>query len=129
MGWRKWDELFMRFMNPVATQMVEAVKWRDDFKVLDLAAGTGEPGLSAALQVPRGKVIATDVAEEMLIVAQDKARLRTLSNFETRVCGVEALPFEDGAFDVALCRFGLMFFPNIGAAAREILRVLAPDGT
>ena len=61
-------------------------------RVLDVAAGTGEPGLTAAALVPRGHVISTDLAEHMLAVAEENAAGRNLRNFETRVADAGALP-------------------------------------
>jgi SAM-dependent methyltransferase len=51
-----------------------------------------------------------------------------LSNYETRIADVSALPFPDAAFDAVSCRMGFMFFPDMALAAREILRVLKPGG-
>jgi ubiquinone/menaquinone biosynthesis C-methylase UbiE len=106
--------------------MIERVELRDDSTVLDVAAGTGEPGLTAAASVPRGSVTVTDLSELMLAGAADNAARRGIHNFETRQADAGALPFADATFDAVLCRFGFMFFPDVHAAAREFARVVRP---
>jgi ubiquinone/menaquinone biosynthesis C-methylase UbiE len=125
-GWKKWDAVVLRWIAPFGEAMIQRANLRRDSKVLDIAAGTGEPGLSAAALVPRGRVILTDLAERMLEVAADSAARRGLHNVETRVCDAAALPFTGASFDVVLCRFGFMFFPDVAVAARELARVTKP---
>jgi SAM-dependent methyltransferase len=127
-GWQKWDELVLRWLGPYGAAMIRRADLREDFDVLDVASGTGEPGLTAAVLVPRGRVVLTDLSEEMLAVATASATRRGLDNVTTRVCDAGALPFPDASFDVVLCRFGFMFFPDIVAAAREFARVVRPGG-
>lgn len=126
-GWKKWDELVLRWMAPFGEAMIRKANLREDSDVLDIAAGTGEPGLTAAARVPRGKVTVTDLAERMLAVAAENATRRGLRNVETRVCDAGNLPFADASHDAVLCRFGFMFFPDVAAAAREFSRVAKPS--
>lgn len=125
-GWKKWDELVLRWIAPFGEEMIRKANLREDSNVLDIAAGTGEPGLTAAARVPRGKVTVTDLAERMLAVAAENATRRGLRNVETRVCDAGNLPFADASHDAVLCRFGFMFFPDVAAAAREFTRVAKP---
>lgn len=125
-GWKKWDELVLRWIAPFGEAMIRKADLREDSNVLDIAAGTGEPGLTAAARVPRGKVTVTDLAERMLAVAAENATRRGLRNVETRVCDAGNLPFADASHDAVLCRFGFMFFPDVAAAAREFTRVAKP---
>lgn len=127
-GWKKWDELTMNFLRPPGTAMLDAIPWKDDFSVLDIACGTGEPGLTAAAIVKSGRVTGTDLSEEMVAIAKENAGRKNLTNYTTRVCSADELPFEDAAFDVVLCRMGFMFFPDIPKAASEMARVLKPGG-
>lgn len=106
--------------------MLRLADLREQSHVLDVAAGTGEPGLTAAAMVPNGRVTVTDLSERMLAVAAENAARRGLSNFETKVCDAGALPFPNVRFDSVLCRFGFMFFPDIALAAREFARVAKP---
>ncbi|MDP1929346.1 MAG: methyltransferase domain-containing protein [Thiobacillus sp.] len=125
-GWKKWDAMVLGWIAPFGEAMIRHANLREDSNVLDIAAGTGEPGLTAAALVPRGRVMVTDLAEHMLAVAAEKAAQRGLRNVETRVCDAGALPFADASVDAVLCRFGFMFFPDVAAAAREFARVARP---
>ncbi|RQO80690.1 class I SAM-dependent methyltransferase [Acidovorax sp. FJL06] len=127
-GWKKWDELFMDFMRPVGNEIIHLLDPKGQDVVLDVAAGTGEPGLTIAARIPQGRVVITDLAANMLEIAGENAQRRGLSNVETRVCDVCALPFADQSFDAISCRFGFMFFPDMALAAREMARVLKPGG-
>jgi ubiquinone/menaquinone biosynthesis C-methylase UbiE len=125
-GWKKWDELAMHWFAPVAEALIAGAQLRPDATVLDIAAGTGEPGLTAAARVPQGRVVVTDLSEQMLLVAAENAARRGVRNLETRACDVSALPFDNAAFDAIMCRFGFMFFPDISLALSEMRRVARP---
>jgi len=128
-GWRKWDDFTMRFLDEQGAAIVEALGVRRHHQVLDVAAGTGEPGLTLASLVSEGTVTGVDVAEGMLEVARDKARARGLDNYVAVAGDACALQFADASFDAVSCRLGFMFFPDVALAAREMLRVLRPGGT
>lgn len=125
-GWKKWDTLVLGWLAPFGDAMIRNAGLREDSRILDVAAGTGEPSLTAAALARRGSVTMTDLSERMLEVAAENARHRGLHNIETRTCDADELPFDDGAFDVVLCRFGFMFFPDVKLAAREMQRVAKP---
>ena len=127
-GWKKWDNITMDFLKPMGDEIIRLLKPKDDDIVLDVAAGTGEPGLTIATMLRNGKVIVTDLAEGMLEVARENAAKRGIKNLETKVCDVCELPFADNTFDAVSCRFGFMFFPDMLLAAKEMVRVLKPGG-
>ena len=127
-GWAKWDALVMTMLAPVGAEMVRELAVRDGTDHLDIASGAGEPGLSIAALDPRGRVVLTDLSGGMLAVASANAAARGLTNVEVRECGADDLPFGDASFDTISCRFGFMFFPDVGAAVTELLRVLRPGG-
>ena len=127
-GWAKWDEVIMAQLAPVGTAMIERLAIADDQQHLDIASGTGEPGLSIAKRSPRGRVVLTDLAAEMLGIALQRARALRIGNIETTVCSADDLPFDNGTFDSVSARFGYMFFPDVAAATAEFERVLKPGG-
>lgn len=127
-GWKKWDDLMMDFLKPKGDKIIHLLNLKDDDIVLDIAAGTGEPGLTIATHLKKGKVIITDLSEDMLEIAAENAANRGITNIETKVCDVCELPFADNTFDAISCRFGFMFFPDMLLAAKEMHRVLKPGG-
>ena len=127
-GWKKWDDLFMDFLKPMGDEIIEKLELKSDYLVLDVAGGTGEPGLSIASIVTDGKVMITDLSDDMLKIAQENADKKGIKNIETRACDVSELPFPDNTFDAISCRFGFMFFPDMQLAAKEMARVLKPGG-
>jgi ubiquinone/menaquinone biosynthesis C-methylase UbiE len=127
-GWKKWDDITMDFLKPMGDEIIRLLKPKNGDQVLDVASGTGEPGLTIASMLNDGKVIITDLAEYMLEIARENAAKRGIKNIETRVCDVSELPFADNTFDAISCRFGFMFFPDMLLAAKEMARVLKPGG-
>ena len=127
-GWKKWDELTMSFLKPMGQKIIEFIKPEGSQTILDIASGTGEPGLSIATMLNGGKVIMTDIAENMLAIAKENADARNILNVETIVTDVSNLPFDDKSFDSISCRFGFMFFPDMQMATNEMSRVLKPSG-
>jgi SAM-dependent methyltransferase len=127
-GWEKWDAVIMDQMRPVSDVMIEQLGIVPAQQHLDIASGTGEPGLSIAAAAPAGRVVLTDLSPEMLDVAVRRASDRGITNVETRVCSADALPFADATFDSVSVRFGYMFFPDLAVATAEFVRVLQPGG-
>lgn len=122
-GWKKWDAHVQGWLAPVGEALIRSAGLQETSHLLDVAAGTGEPGLSAAGIVSMGRVTATDLSERMLEVATENAARRGIRNFEARQCDVGAMPFSDASFDAVTCRFGFMFFPDIRVGLDEMIRV------
>jgi len=127
-GWEKWDSVIVEQLGPVGAAMVERLDLAPDQQVVDIASGTGEPGLTIAKLVPQGRVVLTDLVPEMLDIAQRRAAAQGIANIETQVCSADDLPFADASFDGVSVRFGYMFFPDAAAATAEFARVLRPGG-
>jgi len=94
-------------------------------RVLDVAAGSGNAALAAARRGAR--VTAADFVPRLLQAAARRAQAEGLE-LETREADAQSLPFPDGAFDVVLSTFGVMFAPDQARAAAELLRVCRPGG-
>jgi ubiquinone/menaquinone biosynthesis C-methylase UbiE len=116
-------------MGKAATEaLVEYAQPRPGMRVLDLASGTGEPAISIAMRVgEQGQVTALDLSADLLEIAKGRAQERGLNNFSTRQADAQALPFDDNNFDLATCRFGVMFFRDAVVALRELHRVLRAE--
>ena len=127
-GWEKWDLIIMDQLAPVGAAMIDSLDIAEDQQHLDIAAGTGEPGLSIARLSPNGRVVLTDLVAEMLDIAARRARAQGIANIETKVCSADDLPFNDATFDSVSVRFGYMFFPDMVEATAEFARVLKPGG-
>ncbi len=126
--WDTWGSIILDQLRPVGAAIIEGLDIADDQRHLEIAAGTGEPGLSVAKLAPHGSVMLTDLAPEMLEVATRRAREQGLGNVEARVCSADDLPFDDATFDSVSVRFGYMFFPDLARATAEFARVLRPGG-
>ncbi|KAF2337133.1 class I SAM-dependent methyltransferase [Flavobacterium daemonense] len=127
-GWKKWDDLVMDFLKPMGDEIIRLINPKNNDFILDIASGTGEPALTIATKLTGGKVMLTDLADDMLKIARENAMTRGIENIDTLTCDVSELPFKDNTFDAISCRFGFMFFPDMKLAAKEMVRVLKPGG-
>lgn len=106
-------------------RVVDAVDIRPGERVIDIAAGSGNVAIPAALR--GASVVATDLTPELL----DRGRrlaTQAGAELEWRVADAEDLPFPDAAFDVAVSSLGIMFAPHHERSAAEIVRVTKPGG-
>jgi ubiquinone/menaquinone biosynthesis C-methylase UbiE len=98
---------------------------RAGMRFLDVAAGSG------ALSIPAARlgaqVLATDLSPVMLELLGARARKEGL-NIETRVMDGHTLQLDDNSFDMAGSQFGVMLFPDMPKAIREMARVVKPGG-
>jgi SAM-dependent methyltransferase len=98
-------------------------------RVLELACGPGGAGIAAArLTGPTGEVVLSDVVPEMTEIAAARAAALGLGNVRTLTLDLDDLAQPDQAYDVVLCREGLMFARDPANAVAEIRRVLRPGG-
>jgi SAM-dependent methyltransferase len=109
----------------VGEALAEAVDVRADERVLDVAAGNGNATLAAARRFAR--VMSTDYVPHLLEKGAARAQAEGL-DIHFQVADAEALPFEEGSFDVALSTFGAMFAPDQDKTARELMRVVRRGG-
>ncbi len=123
----KWKAKSAAMGGAVTDAIVEYSRPLPGMRVVDLASGTGEPAISLAQRVGRqGSVTAVDQSSELLDIAAERARNKKLSNFSIQQADAHLLPFADQNFDLATCRFGVMFFSDPQRALRELRRVLKP---
>jgi SAM-dependent methyltransferase len=126
-GWKQWWSTFERAAQQLSDRLVELADVRPGHRVADLATGIGEPAITAARRVgAAGRVVAIDHSPGMLAVARERASSLGLGNLEFRVGDIESLEGDEHSFDAAICRWGLMFVPDLDSAARGIRRSLKP---
>lgn len=98
-------------------------------RVLDVATGTGDLALLAAVELGAEEVIGIDISDEMMKVGREKAEAANLDfavKFQHEDCS--ALSFPDKSFDAVMSAFALRNFENIEQCLREMRRVLQPNG-
>ncbi|MFE0862444.1 class I SAM-dependent methyltransferase [Streptomyces rochei] len=106
--------------------LVDACAVKEGDRVLDVAAGSGNAAIPAALA--GGDVVASDLTPELLAVGRGEAEARG-AVLSWQEADAEALPFEDAAFDTVMSCVGVMFAPHHRAAADELVRVCRAGGT
>jgi SAM-dependent methyltransferase len=127
--WETWDDWFENQNRGLTEWLCTSSGIGPGMKVLDLASGAGQPGLTAAQRVgPTGQVVSTDLAPEMVAAAQRLSAAKGLTNVQHREVDIESIPYPDASFDAVTCRFGLMFCPDPVKGVSEIARVLKPGG-
>ena len=128
-AWRRWNPVLDRWYGEATRQMLDLARIEPGQRILDIAAGAGEPAVSAAQRVgPEGYVLATDISEGIVELARQVAAERGLRQIDTRVMDGEKLDVPDASFDVVLCRLGLMYMPHPATALREWRRALRDGG-
>jgi len=111
--------------EPYAKLVAERCAVLHPQRILETAAGTGIVTRAVHGAVPQARVVATDINPVMLEYAANALKVETVS---FRTANAQELPFDAGSFDVVLCQFGVMFFPDKVRAHSEARRVLCPGG-
>lgn len=106
--------------------MVELAHLAGSERVLDIATGGGHTALAFAPHV--AEVVASDLGPEMLAAARQLAEERGAANVSFEIADAEALPYEDGSFDVVTARYAPHHFPHPERFCAEVRRVLRPAG-
>ena len=125
-------ELYDRLLVPLifeayAQDLAERIAITRPQAVLETAAGTGVLTSAMASRLPaQSRIVASDLNQPMLDRAATKRGLE--GRITWRQADALALPFEDRAFDVVACQFGVMFFPDKVKGYSEARRVLRPGG-
>jgi SAM-dependent methyltransferase len=130
-GWRAWLEVLEAADGgqAVSRSLVQLAGIGPGDAVLDVAAGYGEPGLTAARAIaPDGRVVCTDISAEMLAVGRERAAAAGLDNVEFLEGDAEELAFEEASFDAVLSRQGLQFLPDVPGVLRQLRSFLKPHG-
>src|SRR5215212_3078202 len=120
-GWKEWSEFNDSADRHISERLVELADVQSGSRVLDIAAGYGEPALTAARKAgPEGRVVATDISAEMLAFGGERAGAAGLDNVEFMESDASSLDFPQESFDAAVSRWGIIFEPDAEAAAQRI---------
>ncbi|HEY6638284.1 MAG TPA: class I SAM-dependent methyltransferase [Solirubrobacterales bacterium] len=126
-GWNEWSEYMDGHTGGVAERLVEMAGVKEGDRVLDVAAGYGEPSLTAARRVgPQGSVIATDISAEMLNFGRERAAANGVENIEFMQADASSLDFPAESFDAAVSRWGIIFEPDGEGGAAKVRGFLKP---
>ena len=130
-GWWAWVEVLEAENGggAVSRTLIELARIGPGDAVLDVAAGYGEPGLTAARTVaPGGRVVCTDISAEMLAVGRERAAAEGLDNLQFVESDAEELVFEEASFDAVLSRQGLQYLPGVAETLARLRSFLKPRG-
>ena len=128
-AWDRWTPTLQSWLGPATEVMLNLAAIGPGDRVLDVAAGAGEPAITTAKRVgPTGSVLATDISPNILACARRAAAAQGVTNLETRVMDGEHLDLPDASFDAVLSRVGLIYFPDRQRALAEMRRVLRSGG-
>ena len=126
-AWEKWFPIIEDGAGKLTARMLDSAGIGRGKQVLDIATGIGEPALTAAQRVgPAGYVLGIDLSPAMLEFAAERALDAELDNIEFRVMNANALELDDGSFDIALCRWGMMFVDDLQQTLRAVHAALKP---
>jgi ubiquinone/menaquinone biosynthesis C-methylase UbiE len=123
-------ELYDRYMGPLlfepyAKYVAEELRPLQPARILETAAGTGIVTRAVSEAVPDATIVATDINPAVVEFA---AQQHHLDRVRFEQADAQELPFADASFDVVVCLFGVMFFPDKVRANAEARRVLVPGG-
>jgi SAM-dependent methyltransferase len=126
-GWQKWSALIDSGASVISERLVELAGVQPGNRVLDVAAGYGEPSLTAARKVGSdGYVVATDISPQMMAFGRERAAAAGLANIEFVESDAISLAFPEASFDAALSRWGIIFDPDGEGAAANVRKFLKP---
>ena len=121
-----YDRLMVPLIfRPYAEELAGRARALDPRRILETAAGTGAVTEALHEALPDVEIVASDLNQPMLDVAA--ARIAS-GKVRFVVADAQELPFEDGSFDLVVCQFGAMFFPDRARAHSEARRVLRGGG-
>ena len=128
-GWKRWWPTFERAAQVVNDRLVALAAVRAGNRVLDIATGSGEPAVTAARAVGQsGRVLAVDMSPGMLAIARERIDAAGLTDVDLVESDAESMSLDPHSFDAALCRWGLMFMPDLDGVVRAMHLALKPGG-
>ena len=120
----RFDASLAGYLDP----MLDAARLAAGERVLDIGCGNGVTTIEAARRTSPGRAMGLDLSAAMLEVARRRAFDERVANVEFVQGDAQIYHFEPGAFDIAISRFGVMFFADPAAAFANIARAVRPGG-
>lgn len=128
-NWVKWQPDLDRICADVTDLLIGAADLKAGGRVLDIGCGAGATTFAFAdIVAPRGNVLGVDISEPLLGRAEERRLELGAGNVAFELADAQDHPFDRGAFDVAVSRFGVMFFSDTVAAFRNIASALDRGG-
>lgn len=126
--WTEFADRYDASNVRIWARFLDAGLVRSTDRVLDIGCGTGQSTLDCAALASRGSVLGVDLSARMLDLARQRAAARGSTNVEFIQADAQVHPFEPGAFDLAVSRFGAMFFNDRAAAFVNVGAAVRPGG-
>ena len=126
--WTEHEERYNATTVPHTRRLIDAARIGAADRILDIGCGCGETSRLAARIARDGCVLGVDLSSRMLARARERSAAEGLTNTSFERADAQVYPFDAEAFDLAISRFGVMFFGDPVAAFQNVRRALRPGG-
>lgn len=126
--WTEHEEHYNRSSERHTARLFEAARIAPTDRILDIGCGCGDTTRRAARIATDGRALGADLSTRMLARARERSAAEGLTNVRFERGDAQVYAFEAEAFDLAISRFGVMFFGDPVAAFRNVGRALKPGG-
>lgn len=126
--WAANDEMYNGAVARHHAHFIAAAAIGASDRVLDIGCGTGVSTCDAGHAATAGTALGVDLSAKMLERARQRAKERGLANVTFEQADAQVHPFEQASYDIAMSRFGAMFFADPAAAFANIASAVRPGG-
>jgi len=126
--WLAYEDRYEAMLAPFTARLLRAASLSRSDRVLDIGCGCGATTRAAGHVVADGEVLGVDLSRQLLRRAEQRTQQEGLANVCFEHADVQVHAFGGPPFDVAISRFGVMFFADPVAAFANVARALRPGG-
>lgn len=127
--WNRWGPLLDAWLGPATETLLDMCNVESGSCVLHVAGGSGQDALQSAARVgPTGRVVSTDISEEITTLAASNFKAAGLPQASAQVMDGEFLDLTDQRFDAVISRVGLIYFPDQIGSVKKQVATLKPGG-